>query len=106
MGITAKITRWVLVMNLLLINSMVFASQRYITQFEGQHISLNETITTVFISAPDIADYNVIDEKTIVVFAKEVGQARLEIYGKNNTFLQTLIYALHYSLPVVYKVIS
>ncbi len=87
MGITAKITRWVLVMNLLLINSMVFASQRYITQFEGQHISLNETITTVFISAPDIADYNVIDEKTIVVFAKEVGQARLEIYGKNNTLL-------------------
>ncbi|MDN2480399.1 type II and III secretion system protein family protein [Vibrio agarivorans] len=72
---------------MMLVASEVVAGQRYITQFEGQHIAMDEPITTVFISAPDIVDYNVVDEKTIVVFAKEVGQARLVVYGEGKKVL-------------------
>lgn len=59
----------------------------YITQNDGHHLRVNEPISTVFISAPDIADYNVVDENTIVIFAKEVGQAKIIIYGEGKKVL-------------------
>lgn len=64
-----------------------FSGDRYITVSDGQHIEVKEPISTVFVSDPEIVDYNVVNENTVVVFAKEVGQARFIIYGKSKKVL-------------------
>ncbi|MGR5111479.1 type II and III secretion system protein family protein [Vibrio jasicida] len=64
-----------------------FSGDRYITVSDGQHIEVKEPISTVFVSDPEIVDYNVVNENTVVVFAKDVGQARFIIYGKSKKVL-------------------
>nr|WP_237487058.1 pilus assembly protein N-terminal domain-containing protein [Vibrio hippocampi] len=61
--------------------SMVVAAERYITLDEATHISLSAPISKVFISNPNIADYKIINDNTLVVFARQVGQTRLIVYG-------------------------
>lgn len=63
------------------------AGDTYITLNDARHFNFPAPISTVFISTPDIADYQVIDDQTLVVFAKEVGQARLIVYGLDNQVL-------------------
>ncbi|GAL21055.1 type II/IV secretion system secretin RcpA/CpaC [Vibrio maritimus] len=77
----------VLLVASLLFTSMSSAADRYITLNEGTHINLPNTIGKVFISNPQIADYKVIDENTIVVFASSLGQARLIVYGTEQDVL-------------------
>ncbi|MGF1686535.1 pilus assembly protein N-terminal domain-containing protein [Photobacterium japonica] len=59
-----------------------WAGDRYITLHDAAHISVSQPISKVFISAPDLVDYKVINDKTLVVFAKQVGQARLIAYNQ------------------------
>ncbi|MDW2335011.1 pilus assembly protein N-terminal domain-containing protein, partial [Vibrio sp. 1069] len=54
---------------------------------DGQHIAVEEAISTIFISDPEDVDYNVVNENTVVVFAKSVGQARLIVYGNSERVL-------------------
>ncbi|MGF1727922.1 pilus assembly protein N-terminal domain-containing protein, partial [Photobacterium nomapromontoriensis] len=63
------------------------AADRYITLNDAKHFSIGQPISKVFISAPDIADYQVIDEQSLVVFAQQVGQTRLIVYGINGNVL-------------------
>ncbi|KLV04164.1 pilus assembly protein CpaC [Photobacterium aquae] len=65
----------------------VHAGDRYITLNDAQDIHLQQDIEKVFISAPTVADYQVIDKHTLVVFAKSVGQARLIAYGNDGQVL-------------------
>ncbi|WP_264876958.1 type II and III secretion system protein family protein [Vibrio agarivorans] len=65
----------------------VIAADRYVTVNDGQHIKLNMPIGKVFISSPEIADYKVISEDEIIVFANKVGQSRLIVYGTNENVL-------------------
>lgn len=57
------------------------AADRSITLNDGQHISVKQPIGKVFISNPDVADYKVINDTTLVVFANGIGQSRLIVYG-------------------------
>ncbi|MGF1747828.1 type II and III secretion system protein family protein [Vibrio cionasavignyae] len=66
-----------------------YAGQQYITVNDAKHIQLDDRITKVFISDPEVVDYNVINETTIVVFAKAVGQARLMVYGESEKLLMS-----------------
>lgn len=63
------------------------AAERSITLNDGQHIKVNTTIGKVFISDPDIADYKVINDTTLVVYANKIGQARLIVYGTDSSVL-------------------
>ena len=63
------------------------AADRSITLNDGQHIQVNMPIGKVFISAPDIADYKIINETTFVVYANKIGQARLVVYGTDSSVL-------------------
>ncbi|MFA0710849.1 type II and III secretion system protein family protein [Vibrio splendidus] len=58
-----------------------FAADRSITLNDGQHIQLKSPIGQVFINNPDIVDYKIINDNTIVVFANAIGQSRLIVYG-------------------------
>ncbi|MFZ3420615.1 type II and III secretion system protein family protein [Vibrio harveyi] len=64
-----------------------FAADRSITLNDGQHIQLKMPIGKVFISNPDIADYKIINDNTLVVFANGIGQSRLIVYGTDDDVL-------------------
>ncbi|MEF1261948.1 pilus assembly protein N-terminal domain-containing protein, partial [Vibrio harveyi] len=51
------------------------------------HIQLKMPIGKVFISNPDIADYKIINDNTLVVFANGIGQSRLIVYGTDDDVL-------------------
>ncbi|USD62167.1 pilus assembly protein N-terminal domain-containing protein [Vibrio sp. SCSIO 43140] len=70
-----------------MVSGSAFAADRYITLSEGQHIKLDNPIGKVFISDPSVADYKVISEDTLVVFASKVGQSRLIVYGTSDEVL-------------------
>lgn len=70
---------------LLITNS--FAADRSITLNDGQHIKFNSPIGQVFINNPDIVDYKVINDNTLVVFANSIGQSRLIVYGIDDEVL-------------------
>ncbi|MCW8344691.1 pilus assembly protein N-terminal domain-containing protein [Vibrio sp. ZSDZ65] len=65
----------------LFISQAALAADRYITLNDGRHIQLPVPIGKVFISNPDVADYKIINETTLVVFANGMGQSRLIVYG-------------------------
>ncbi|MGK4445034.1 type II and III secretion system protein family protein [Yersinia enterocolitica] len=68
-----------------------FAQDIYMEKGEARTLKVNAAVDTVFISNPDVADYEVIDEKQVVIFARENGRASLEIYGgENNATLMTM----------------
>ncbi len=52
-----------------------------------QTITVLADIQSVFISDPEIADYQVIDERKVVVFGKKLGRASLAIYGEEGKTL-------------------
>lgn len=64
-----------------------FAADRFITLNDGQHIQLKMPVGKVFISNPDIADYKIINDNTLVVFANGIGQSRLIVYGTDDDVL-------------------
>lgn len=64
-----------------------FAADRSITLNDGQHIKFKSPIGQVFINNPDIVDYKVINDNTIVVFANSIGQSRLIVYGIDDEVL-------------------
>ncbi|HBC3538155.1 TPA: pilus assembly protein N-terminal domain-containing protein [Vibrio parahaemolyticus] len=70
-----------------LFSASLCAAEQYITVGDGQHIAVEEAISTIFISDPEVVDYNVVNENTVVVFAKSVGQARLIVYGNSEKVL-------------------
>lgn len=67
-----------------------------LTLKEGQarNISSSQKIDTVFISNPDVADYKVIDNNKVVLFAKKAGVADLTIYGAQGKILRQLSIAV------------
>ncbi|CAK2484501.1 type II and III secretion system protein family protein [Vibrio crassostreae] len=64
-----------------------FAADRSITLNDGQHIKFKSPIGQVFINNPDIVDYKVINDNTLVVFANSIGQSRLIVYGIDDDVL-------------------
>lgn len=82
-----RLVATVCALTLVFASSDLQAAERYITLNEGKHIKLSSTIGKVFISNPAVADYKVIDDSTLVVFANSVGQARLIVYGTGQDVL-------------------
>ncbi|MDA5483275.1 pilus assembly protein N-terminal domain-containing protein [Yersinia intermedia] len=76
---------------MILMIGTAFAQDIYMEKGEARTLKVNGAVDTVFISNPDVADYEVIDEKQVVIFARENGRASLEIYGgENNATLMTM----------------
>ncbi|CED60856.1 type II and III secretion system protein family protein [Moritella viscosa] len=64
-----------------LCTSISFASERYIPLNNAVNMDFDQDINTVFISKPDIANYKIINKRTLVIFANKVGQSRIIVYG-------------------------
>ncbi|WP_162062823.1 type II and III secretion system protein family protein [Vibrio taketomensis] len=60
----------------------------YLMEGEAKPVVTTTDIDTVFISDPEVADYQVIDTKKIVVFGKKMGTTSLMLFDEN---AQTLV---------------
>ncbi|MFL7864816.1 type II and III secretion system protein family protein [Vibrio cincinnatiensis] len=54
---------------------------------DAQTLRVESEIQSVFISDPNVADYQVIDRRTVVVFGKQMGNANLIVFGENSRTL-------------------
>lgn len=59
----------------------------YLKPGQSKTIKSNEAIGTVFVSDPEIADYRVVGDSTVVLYAKKRGYSELTIYGLNEQIL-------------------
>lgn len=85
---------FILLLTLPCMVSMALAEDVVLKEGQARNISASQAIDVVFISNPDIADYKVIDNKKIVLFAKKVGVADLTIYGKKGKVLNKMSIAV------------
>lgn len=60
----------------------------YLMEGEAKPVITAQDIDTVFVANPEIADYQVIDRKKIVVFGKKMGTTSLMVFDEN---AQTLV---------------
>ncbi|MCW8327416.1 pilus assembly protein N-terminal domain-containing protein [Photobacterium sp. SDRW27] len=77
----------------LVTSSSAIASSRYIPVNTATSIDFKQDIGTVFISQPEIADYKIINKRTLVLFSKNIGQAQLIVYASDhNQLLSQLVH--------------
>ncbi|USD40141.1 pilus assembly protein N-terminal domain-containing protein [Vibrio sp. SCSIO 43135] len=90
MKTTINLGRWLSFGLVLLISNSALA-QKLVKMDEGQAktISVQQDVSSVFISQPEIADYQVIDSRNIVVYAKETGRAALLVFNENGEIIVT-----------------
>ncbi|MGY3570035.1 type II and III secretion system protein family protein [Vibrio paucivorans] len=90
MKTTINLGRWLSLGLVLLISNSALA-QKLVKMDEGQAktISVKQDVSSVFISQPEIADYQVIDSRNIVVYAKETGRAALLAFNENGEIIVT-----------------
>ena len=72
---------YVFIMLLSLHISTSIASERYIPLNSAVNIEFTQDINTVFISQPEIADYKIINKRTLVLFTNNIGQSQIMVYG-------------------------
>lgn len=60
----------------------------YLKPGQSKTLQTKGTISTVFVSDPAVADYKIVNEKNVVLYAKKTGIAELTIYGNNVKILQ------------------
>ncbi|NIH92213.1 pilus assembly protein CpaC [Enterobacter asburiae] len=65
------------------LTSGVSAADTYLMPGDSQVIKVKENIDTVFISSPNIADYELIGDNSIVAYAKEEGRTDLVAFDKS-----------------------
>lgn len=65
----------------------VAAASLYMKHGQSRNFRFNGDLDTIFISNPQVADYKVVNNKNIIVYAKNTGVTDLIVYGKNNTVL-------------------
>jgi pilus assembly protein CpaC len=68
---------------------------------EARTIVVKKDISSVFISAPEVADYQVIEQNKVVVFGRSVGVTTLIIFGKDGATLSNNSIFINRSLHVI-----
>lgn len=68
----------------LLFCGYAMAGDRFVTLNDASSIELKQEIGTVFISQPEVADYKITGSNKLVIYGRQLGQARLFVYNKAN----------------------
>lgn len=58
------------------------AGEIYLTPGDSRVIKVDGNIDTVFISAPDVADYEIVGDKSVIAYANAAGRADLVAFNK------------------------
>ncbi|EOU2462861.1 type II and III secretion system protein family protein [Vibrio navarrensis] len=64
--------------------SQTLAAGLILAQGDATSIVTDQAIGTVFVSAPNVADYQILDTNKLVLFGIERGDSRVMVFGKNN----------------------
>lgn len=66
---------------LLSLPSILFAKTYNLAQGQSQLVETNQKIDTIFVSAPNIADYEILDDNSFMIYAKEEGKSEVVAFG-------------------------
>jgi pilus assembly protein CpaC len=93
------VVQWILAL-LVLTSSLSVSAQMVMNLAEGQaqSISFSNNIGTVFIADPNVADYQVVDRKKVVVFGKSVGSTSLMVFDEEGATLEQKTLVVNKSL--------
>ncbi|WP_228350867.1 MULTISPECIES: type II and III secretion system protein family protein [Limnobaculum] len=69
------------------VSSAASANSIFLKYGQSRNITVPAGLETVFVSNPRVADYKVINDKNIVIYAKSTGNSELIVYGKNSKVL-------------------
>ncbi|CAQ81123.1 type II and III secretion system protein family protein [Aliivibrio salmonicida] len=69
-------------------------------------ISVEQDISSVFLSDPKIADYQVIDKRKIVIYGKSIGSSSVLIFGEKGNTLSNKKIMVNKSLATIQQYIS
>lgn len=72
---------------LALVSINSFAGERNMTLNDAINLHFNDDIGTVFISSPDVADYKIINDHQLVLFANKIGDTTLIVYNTQDQVL-------------------
>jgi len=73
---------------------MAFGENLVLKEGQTKNISSGQKIDTVFISNPAVADYKVLNNTKVVVYAKKIGVTDFTLYGEKGKVLKTLSIAV------------
>ncbi|MEZ8141114.1 type II and III secretion system protein family protein [Enterovibrio sp. FF113] len=73
---------------------------------DARSLSFDAVIGTVFISDPDVADYQVIDNNRLVVFGREIGTTTLIVFGENSRTLTKKKIVVNQSLTKIEQILA
>lgn len=79
--------KWILIAFFVMSTSVSAAKIVNLSEGDAQTIRVNSDIGSVFISNPEIADYQVIDKNKVVFFGKSIGNAALFIFDEEGNTL-------------------
>ncbi len=69
-------------------------------------ISVNQDISSVFLSDPKVADYQVIDKRKVVIYGKKIGTSSVFIFGEKGDTLSSKKIMVNKSLADIQQYIS
>lgn len=91
---------------LFLTASCAHAHDVYMEPGDSQVIQVQDNIETVFISSPDVADYEIIGDRSVMVYGKSQGRADLIIFDKSGEVITKSTLVVDALLSEIQKKIS
>lgn len=103
-----KIIRRLLTAVSLMVVSMAGHAGSVISMAEGdaKTITVNQDIASVFVSDPEVADYQVIDKRKVVVYGKKMGHSSVLIFDQQGSTLASRKLVINKSLSTIQQYIS
>lgn len=79
-----RLSRWAL-LSASCISASAWCAGLTIALGDASSVTTQQEIGTIFVSSPDVADYQILDGHKFVVFGKQRGDTRIMVFGKDNS---------------------
>ncbi|QIM69011.1 type II secretion system protein D (GspD) [Basfia succiniciproducens] len=87
--ITRKIMTAALTAFMLVCAAPIFAKPMYLEQGKSKYIELDKKIDTIFVSSSEVADYEIVDDYSFMVYGKQEGTTDVTAFDANGNILYT-----------------
>lgn len=84
-----KHTLFLILAGCILLASTAWAEKIYLAAGESRVINTKENIDTVFVSSSELADYEIISDTNVVIYAKKEGVAEFTVFNKEGKTIFT-----------------
>ena len=73
-----------LVIGITMFSSIALAKTYTLDQGQSQLIETDKRIDTIFVSSPSVADYEILDDNSFMIYAKSEGKSEVVAFGPAN----------------------